>query len=209
LCAVRGGDGEIFGAIGLLKNIVASNFFPMKIQTLTIGLAVRHPQYGLGTVKSIAEGTAEIRFNDAVRTVDPELSALEPAEPTVKVSGLEQPLESFVGDVIEKVIGRLGLEKPDAVVTELGARWHHGKLVLHPADPAAQTKEVPLEVFFHKIVGVRNQLRVLEQKVNAHPALTDGDKVEMQQYISRCYGSLTTFNLLFKDKDGQFSSKAE
>ena len=181
----------------------------MKIQALTIGLSVRHPQYGLGTIKSISEQTAEVRFNDAVRTVDPDLSGLEPAEPAVKVSGLEQPLEVFVGDVIEKVIGRLGLEKPDAVVTELGGRWHNGKLVLHPADPAAQTKEVPLEVFFHKIVGVRNQLRVLEQKINAHPALTDGDKVEMQQYVSRCHGSLTTFNLLFKDKAGQFSSKAE
>jgi hypothetical protein len=180
----------------------------MKIHSLTIGLSVRHPQYGLGTVKSIAEQMAEIRFNDAVRTIDPDLGGLEPAEPRVSVTGLEQPLKDFVDSTVERVIERLGVEKPEAVVSELGARWSKGKLVLHPSDPTLQTKEVPLEVFFHKLVGVRNQLRVLEQKVNAHPALSDGEKVEMQQYVTRCYGSLTTFNLLFKEKDGQFSSKA-
>ena len=181
----------------------------MKIESLHVGMSVRHPQYGLGTVNTISEQTAEIRFNDAVRTIDPDLGGLEPAEPSVKVTGLEQPLKDFVESTIAKVIERLGVEKPDAVVSELGARWSKGKLVLHPADPTLQTKEVPLEVFFHKLVGVRNQLRVLEQKVNAHPTLTDGEKVEMQQYVTRCYGSLTTFNLLFKDKEGQFSSKAE
>ncbi len=181
----------------------------MKIQTLTIGMSVRHPQYGIGTVKMISEQTAEVRFSDTLRTVDPELSGLVPAEPGMAVSGLEQPLGQFVESIIERIVDSLGLENPDEVVTELGVRWQKGKAVLHPSDPTLQTKEVPLEVFFHKIVGVRNQLRVLEQKINAHTILTDADKVEMQQYVSRCYGSLTTFNVLFKNKEAQFSSKSE
>jgi hypothetical protein len=176
----------------------------MKIENLTIGLRVKHPRYGPGTVKSINEKTAEVQFTDETRTLDPVLSELVPAEPTAAVSGLEVPLKDFIATAIETVIARLGYENPNAVTHLLGNRWHKGKLVLHPADPTIQTKEVPLEVFFHKVVGVRNQLRVLEQKINAHPSLTDGEKVDMQQYITRCYGSLTTFNVLFKEKEDQF-----
>lgn len=182
----------------------------MKIESLHIGQRVRHPEYGSGTVKTISESVAEIQFDDgSKRTVAPEPSGLSPLEAQVSVTDLAIPLKQFVNDTLEQAIVKLGLEKPDTLVDQLGARWHNGKMMLHPADPALQPKEVPLEVFFHKLVGVRNQLRVLEQKVNAHTVLTDGDKVEMQQYISRCYGSLTTFNLLFKNKEDQFSSKGE
>ena len=177
----------------------------MKIESLHINMRVRHPQYGTGTVRTIAEVTADIQFDEGTRrAIAPEPSGLEPAEPQVGVSGLNVPLKQFIGETLDEAVRRLGLEKPDSVVQKLGARWHGGKLVLHPADPALQTKEIPLETFFHKIVMVRNNLRVLEQKINAHEKLTDGEKVEMQQYITKCYGSMTTFNVLFQEKEDQF-----
>lgn len=176
----------------------------MKIEALHLGMRVRHPQYGPGLVRAISEKTADIEFTDGKRTVAPEAAGLEPAEPEAAVSGLKMPLKQFVDETLSRALDKLGLEEPDASVEGLGSRWNNGRLVLHPADPALQTKEVPLETFFHKVVMVRNQLRVLEQKINAHDKLTDAEKVEMQQYITRCYGSLTTFNVLFKEKEDQF-----
>ena len=176
----------------------------MKIEALHVGMKVRHPQYGIGLVKTISETTAEVQFDDGKRTVAPEPSGLEPAEPQAAVRGLEIPLLQFVQQTVNTAIDRLGLAKPDAEVEKLGTRWHKGKVVLHPSDPTLQTKEVSLEIFFHKIIGMRNQLRVLEQKINANDRLNDGEKIEMQQYITRCYGSMTTFNLLFKEKEDQF-----
>jgi hypothetical protein len=181
----------------------------MKLQDLAVGMKVAHPQYGTGVVEKISNVDAAIRFDNILRTIDPQLAELAPAEAAASVEGSTVPLKQIINTAIESTLTRLGIENPNTVVGELGLRWHKGKMVLHPADPTLQTKEVPLEIFFHKLVGVRNQLRVLEQKINSHPTLTDGDKVEMQQYVTRCYGSMTTFNILFKDKEDQFSSKTE
>ena len=181
----------------------------MKLEALHVGMNVRHPQYGLGTVKTISELTAEIRFNDAVRVIEPVVSGLVPAEAQAALTGLEIPLARLIDQTVAATIAVLALALPDDLSTPLAPRYHGGRLVLHPADPTLATKEVPIEVFFHKIVMMRNNLRVLEQKINGHEKLSDAEKIEMQQYISRCYGTMTTFNILFKDKADQFASKGE
>jgi hypothetical protein len=115
-----------------------------------------------------------------------------PTTPTIHVDELRE----IIRDSIDEALGLSDIR--------LAPRWQAGTLVLKPGDPSLKDKDMPLEIFFHKIVMVRDRLRVLEQKINAHKTLSDADKVEMQQYVTKIYGTLTSFNVLFRDRDDQF-----
>jgi hypothetical protein len=99
---------------------------------------------------------------------------------------------------------RAVLHAEQSVTGEIGERWAGGQLVLRPGKAGTQEKVVPIESFFRKITAVRERLRVLEQRINVHPKLGDSDRLELQDYITRAYGSLTTFNVLFADPDDRF-----
>lgn len=93
--------------------------------------------------------------------------------------------------------------------TDMGDRWRGGEVVLVPGKEGTQEKRIPIDALFHKIVMVRDKLRVLEQKINAHKGLSDEEKVALQQYVTGCYGSLTTFNVLFRERDAGFMGQRE
>jgi hypothetical protein len=112
---------------------------------------------------------------------------------------LDMDAEEFrevLRDVIREELG--------VAEVELGGRWQGGEVVMKPGKEGTQEKRVPIEALFRKIVAVRDKLRLLEQKINGHPRLTEEDKVQMQQYITQSYGSLTTFNVLFADRSDAF-----
>jgi hypothetical protein len=113
-------------------------------------------------------------------------------------------IEAFRAVLGEVLRQELGVSKADMV-----PRWEGGELILKPGKEGTQEKRIPIETFFSKIVMVRDRLRLLEAKLNAHAGLSAEEKVILQGYISGCYGSLTTFNLLFNEKDDQFSGQKE
>lgn len=177
----------------------------MRPESMSIGMRIRHSGYGTGEVIALSRTICEILFDDGERrTVSPEGSGIEPIEATVEVTGLTTSLDRLIRQVAGGVIEKLGIEKPAASADGILPKWNGGVLTMVPSNPDLQPKEVPIETFFHKIVMVRNQLRVLEQKINSNKGLDDAEKVELQQYITRCYGSLTTFNVLFREKEDQF-----
>src|SRR5256886_12511723 len=119
----------------------------MPIQSLHIGMQVRHPQYGVGVVKALTELTADISFDDARRTIVPTSSELTSAEPTAAVSELQVPLSNFIRETAHAVVEAPGLEQDDTIVQGIPIRWQSGTLVLRSADATAQAKDASLASF--------------------------------------------------------------
>ena len=167
---------------------------------LGIGTRLQHTQYGPGVVVGLRYATYQISFiNHGIKEIDKNDTKLEEIIPENVTEEIET--HSEVERSLLKIL-RLwgGIVEP----TPLGDRWQKGMMILQPADKSLKPKEIPIEDFFHKIVMLRDRLRVMEQQINAHKILTDEDKVNLQQYITRIYGTLTTFNVLFKNKEQWF-----
>lgn len=166
-----------------------------------VGSMVNHPAFGSGKVIAYEADSYVVIFkNHEVKRVGFGFEAMKPEK------GSGDPEYDRVRQAMREVLGDYGFIDTEI---EMGKRWVGGSLKMIPGKEDTQPKEVPLDMFFKKIIGIRDKLRVLEQKVNAHPKLTPEDKVELEGYITRCYGSLTTFNVLFADKESQFTGQSE
>src|ERR1700722_8656567 len=106
----------------------------MRHESMRVGMKVLHPEYGVGTVKSISEHLSDIRFDSGLRTLAPEQCDLKPADAQADLSGLTMPLSALISETVAAMIGELGLERDDSVVEKLAARWQKGTLVLRPSD---------------------------------------------------------------------------
>jgi hypothetical protein len=123
-----------------------------------------------------------------------------PAEPLT----LPEDLLDMDADEFKRVLSRVIREELGVTAVDMAGKWEGGEMILKPGKPGTQEKHIPLDSLFHKVVLIRDKLRVLEQKINSHPKLADDEKMQLQQYITGCYGSLTTFNVLFSNRDDQF-----
>ncbi|GDY14768.1 hypothetical protein LBMAG53_36460 [Planctomycetota bacterium] len=158
-----------------------------------VGTLVRHDQHGLGRVVARDRDLVTVQFGPDIRKISVNF-------PGMRVEPGADPEMARLKQALREVLHDFGWLDGEA---ELGRRWQGGTLVMKPGKDGA-VKEVPIDVFFRKLIGVRDKLRVLEQKLNAHPVLSGEDKLELQGYVTRCYGSLTTFNVLFADKPSWF-----
>ena len=167
----------------------------MKI--LGIGSRIKNSEFGLGVVTNVTAKHYWVTFiENGLETIDVD-SEFEVIE------AVEDEVDSVSFYEVEKTLKNI-LQKWSDVsqVVPIADKWKGGKLVMEPGTPTSN-KEIPIDTFFHKITMVRDRLRVMEQKINASK-LDEADKIDMQQYITRCYGSLTTFNVLFKSTSDYF-----
>ena len=173
----------------------------MELHDIGIGARVKHPTMGVGVVYEMDQRTVHVFFKEhGEQPISRSFADLVTIAPGPEVAAAELDMES-VKVALREVLWEMQMpERP----LELARRYHGGTIELKPRDPSLKSKELPVEEFFHKIVMIRDRFRVLEQKINANEKLSDQEKVELQQYITRCYGSLTTFNILFEDKEDHF-----
>lgn len=174
----------------------------MNTEDLAVGTRVDHPRYGEGLISKNKLTSYEIFFEKGGKIEltkrNTDISVIERKEDTTPKTGLTL---TEIEKVIKYVLDEYGALNE---VVPLGDKWKGGTMLLQPANPELKPKDIPIEAFFHKIVMLRDRLRVLEQNINSHPVLTDEEKVDMQQYITRIYGSLTTFNVLFAENNHYF-----
>ena len=171
-----------------------------------------HPRFGLGTIVRHRDfGRGRIADYDGERYVivfpggDAKLVPFT-FEGLEAQDGAGDPELDRIAQAVRQVLGDHGWLDVDL---ELGKRWVGGTLRLIPGRDETQAKDVPIEVFLKKIIGIRDRLRVLEQKINTHPSLAGEEKLELQGYITRCYGSLTTFNVLFANRASWFVGQSD
>ena len=168
--------------------------------TLGIGTRLQHPNYGPGVIVGVRLATYLISFiSYGIKEIDKNDDKLEEIIPENVAVELET-----TSDVEKSLLKILRLWGDVSEIVPLGDRWKGGVMLLQPADKSQKAKEIPIDIFFHKIVMLRDRIRVMEQQINAHKILSDEDKVNLQQYITRIYGTLTTFNVLFKNKENLF-----
>ncbi len=166
--------------------------------TLGIGSRIKHKEFGDGVVIGVKSATYIITFMASGRK---EISHGYPLE----IIEEEEPSDDLVSlaDVERSLVNILRKWADMQEIIPLGAKWTGGILIMQPGDKSLKPKEMPIDALFHKIVMIRDRMRTLEQRVNAS-ALTDEEKVSIQQYITKCYGSLTSFNVLFKRPEDYF-----
>ena len=172
------------------------------MKLLGIGSRLEHSEFGKGVVTNVTSRHYWVTFMDnGLETIDldSEFEVIEAADDDVDTVSFFD-VESSLVDILKKW-------SDVSEVVHIADKWKGGKLILEPADTNLQSKEIPIDAFFHKITMVRDRLRVMEQKVNSSN-LDAQEKNDMQQYITRSYGSLTTFNVLFKLKDQQFKGQS-